>query len=257
MYAKKLTKEELIKGGITNVTADGRVFKGDREVFPTRNKQGYLMHFIYDLDENGNKIKIPGKKYACQYTYKQRHIGLHRLMWAWHYGEVASGMVVDHISNKHTELEDYVLSNLNCITPAENVRKERTHVRVVNMPKYMSEEKINKKLAYWTEQYELAKKNKDAYAAHRCRSSLSEWRAKRRQFLAEPEKYARPAKPVNERLVRAAKRKELQANIDNARKYYKEAREAYGSKDAYVKKLWGEWKLAIAMLHAFEEETNC
>lgn len=40
-YATKLTKEDLIKGGITLVTEDGLVFKGDKQVTPTINAAGY------------------------------------------------------------------------------------------------------------------------------------------------------------------------------------------------------------------------
>ena len=40
-YASALTKEELIKGGITLITEEGHVFKGDKQVIPSINCQGY------------------------------------------------------------------------------------------------------------------------------------------------------------------------------------------------------------------------
>lgn len=40
-YASKLTKEELIKGGITNITEEGYVFKGAKQITPSINCQGY------------------------------------------------------------------------------------------------------------------------------------------------------------------------------------------------------------------------
>ena len=55
-------------------------------------------------------------------------------------------------------------------------------------------------------------------------------------------------KAINDCHARAEKRRELQANIDSSRKYYKEALEAYGKNDPYVKQLWGVWKTAIAEL---------
>ena len=106
--------------------------------------------------------------------------------------------------------------------------------------------------------YEQAKANKDAKAAHNLRCSLSIWRAKHRQYLECPEKYKKLTKKSSEHEchARADKRRELQANVDSARKYYKQAVEAYGKNDEYVKKLWGEWKLAIAMLQGFNEENK-
>jgi hypothetical protein len=56
---------------------------------------------------------------------------------------------------------------------------------------------------------------------------------------------------------RAIKKRELQAKVDSARKFYKEVKAAYGNDDPYVKKLWGEWKLAIAELHGFCAESKC
>ena len=265
MYARRLTKDELIKSGITEVTTDGRVFKGDREVLPKINKKGYLMHSIYVLDEDGNNIKVFYKSNPSRYTYKMRSIGLHRLMWAWFHGEVPEGMVVDHINNKHTAQEDYYLSNLQLLTPRDNINKERAEpTYLCRMPRYITEEKINEKLAYWTEQYEQAKKDKDADRVHKLRSTLAAWRSKKRQFLANPEKYTKPDQVSLEILetyenachARAEKKRQLKANIDSARKYYKQALEAYGKDDEYVQKLWGEWKLAIAQLHGFKEEVK-
>lgn len=40
-YATRLTKEELIKSGITLITEEGYVFKGDKQVIPSINSQGY------------------------------------------------------------------------------------------------------------------------------------------------------------------------------------------------------------------------
>lgn len=86
-YATKLTKEELINAGITLITKDGLVFKGDKQVNLYSDSQGYLNFCIYRLDEDGNKIKRPIKrqykgcsKVTDTYTFEQRTIGLHRAM---------------------------------------------------------------------------------------------------------------------------------------------------------------------------------
>lgn len=40
-YATELTKAELVAAGITLVTKEGYVFKGDKQVVPTINSAGY------------------------------------------------------------------------------------------------------------------------------------------------------------------------------------------------------------------------
>ena len=264
MYARKLTKEELMDFGFTEVTTTGRVFKNGEEVAPTIDNQGYFRFQIYDKDENGNRIKImrPDATKDYHYTYKTRAIGLHRLMWAWHYGEVPEGMVVDHINNEHDHIEDYYLSNLQLLTPAENVAKERDNWHVFELRCNLDKPRSHyeKKLEGYTLAYEQAKKDKDAKAAHKLRSALSQTRARLRYYdrhIEEHLKEKQAKKPAeHECHARAEKRRELQANIDSARKYYKQALEAYGKDDEYVIKLWGEWKLAIAMLYAFKEENK-
>jgi hypothetical protein len=252
MYARKLTKEELMEQGISEVTKTGKVFKNGVEVKPQRTGQGYLMFYIYELDENGNRIKMPC---PSGYYYKQRTIGLHRIMWAWYFGEVPEGMIVDHINNRHECIEDYYLDNLQLLTSRENVIKERDNCNIKELKCNLSKPRsfYEDKLAYYTEKYEEAKKNHDAKAAHKYRCNLSQVRARIRY-------YDNNISEVNERRFKAdedaqrkfdyhenaKKRRELKKEIDSARKYWKAAREAYGKDDEYVLKLWGEWKLAIA-----------
>lgn len=86
-YASRLTKEMLVANGIELITEDGAVIKNGKQVIPTQNKQGYLMLYLYELDEDGNKIKIPitrtfkgCKKPTDTYIYKTMMVGLHRAM---------------------------------------------------------------------------------------------------------------------------------------------------------------------------------
>ena len=123
-FASRLTKEMLVANGYELITEDGKVFKNGKQIIPFQDKKdGYLKIYIYDFDEDGNKIKIPMtrlrkwcKKPGNTYNFKTRTIGLHRAMWAWIYGSVEEGYVVDHKSNKHTSIEDYHISNLQLIT---------------------------------------------------------------------------------------------------------------------------------------------
>lgn len=192
-YATKLTKEELIQSGITEITKEGLVFSGETPVNLSVNAQGYLMLAIYKLDEDGNKLKRATKirykdKIYNSYAYDVRSIGLHRAMWAWHYGEVPEGYVVDHISNKHTELEDYNLNNLQLLTPAENLEKEREkstkQVRCkLNKPLSFYQEKLNR----YTEEYNKAKEEHNAAECHRLRGNVATAKAKIRYYLAHKE----------------------------------------------------------------------
>ena len=161
MYARKLTKEELLEYGINEVTTTGKVFRHGKEVKPTIDKQGYFMFRIYAKDENDNKIKIPKKNTTrkSQYSYKTRAIGLHRLMWAWHYGEVPAGMVVDHKNNRHDRIEDYYLDNLQLKTPGENLAKERDnwHKWEIKCNLHKPRSHFEDKLAKYEALYEKAK----------------------------------------------------------------------------------------------------
>lgn len=260
MYARKLTKEELIKNGITNVTTDGHVFKGDIEEIPNVTNGGYFVHDIYDTDENGNRIKIEKANSAFGYVYKIRTIGLHRLMWAWHYGEVPNGMVVDHINNCHDSIEDYHLDNLQLLTPAENLAKERQdwHVKEIKC-------KLNKPRSYYQDKldgyllaYEQAKEDKDAEKAHKLRANISHSRGRLRYYdnhLLEALKLQKAKEEEEARKreyhERAEKKKELKANVESARKFYKELKAAYGEDDPIVKQYWGDWRLAIATYYGF------
>jgi hypothetical protein len=262
MYARRLTKDELMKSGITTVTKDGRVFREDGEIKPTINNQGYYMINLYELDDEGNRILIPHEKSVFGYIYKTRSVGLHRIMYAWYSKEheVPEGMVVDHINNEHDKIEDYYMTNLQLLTPAENVAKDRDNCYV-----YEIKCNLNKPRSYYEDKlrgyevaYEQAKKDKDVEGAHKLRSYISQTRARLRYYdkHIEEARVKQKAKEIEEAYKReyherAQKKKELKAKVDSSRNYYLQVLEAYGKDDEYVKKMWGEWKLAIAMYHGF------
>ena len=191
-YASRLTKEMLVANGYELITEDGAVIKNGKQVIPTQNKQGYLMLTLYELDEDGNKIKIPitrtfkgCKKPSNTYTYKVMMVGLHRAMWAWIYGVVEEGYVIDHRSNKHTSIEDYNISNLQLISQRENTIKDRkasTKEFKCKLDKPISY--YEDKLAYYEDLYQKAVKEGNQEEAHKQRANTFNQRAKIRYWLS-------------------------------------------------------------------------
>ena len=191
-YASRLTKEMLIANGYESITEDGTVIKNGKQFIPFQDKDGYLKIYIYDFDEDGNKIKIPitkirkgCKKPSNTYKYKVRTIGLHRAMWAWLYGVVEEGYVIDHKSNKHTSIEDYHISNLQLISQRENSIKDRkasTKELKCRLDKPISY--YEDKLAYYEDLYKKAVKEGDQEEACKQRSNTYHQRAKIRYWLS-------------------------------------------------------------------------
>lgn len=188
-YAKELTKEMLIKMGIVDIDFDTlTVYGTNGPKTPVKShNQKYLVISLYDLDESGNRIKLPYAYrrlnlngtiyYNDSYTYKCKNIVLSRVLWAWKYGIAHEGMVIDHKNNKHEMLEDYRLENLQEITPAQNLAKERpnSNTRIVYRKK--SIEYYEDKLTQAEIDYENAKLKGDADLVHKTRSMVSYFRA--------------------------------------------------------------------------------
>lgn len=225
IYASKLTKEDLQASGITEITKDARVFKGEREVFPRwiQGKRPYLGFTLYCYDENGHLIK--GNDRVCKYKRKDgtigesiswcaktRTIGLHRIMWAWHYGEVPEGMVVDHIDNKHETLDDYRLENLQLLSPRDNLAKERVLSNRelkcnMTLPLSHYEDKLNAFVNSYNN-------TKDQEEKHSLRSQISQYRARIRYWKNHEAEYVKNEK---ER-IKNEETKVIEANALKARK---------------------------------------
>ena len=137
-FAKGLTKEYLIKAGVKDIYFNPYdlqyhvIGKNDKEKSLFRNDKGYLHFNIYALNEQGQYIKKPirrkhkgCKKVSDTYRYKSTTINLHRAIYAWFKGDIPQGIVVDHIDNKHETHYDNRPENLQLLTPAENVAKEK------------------------------------------------------------------------------------------------------------------------------------
>ena len=192
-YAKKLTKEMLIASGIELITEDGTVIKHGKQIIPFQDKKdGYLKLNIYDFDEDGNIIKVPiikkdkrCKKQINTYNYKVRAVGLHRAMWAWLFGVVEEGKVVDHISNKHDSIEDYNISNLQMISSRENLTKDRkasTKEIKCKLNKPLSH--YEDKLDYYEDLYQKALKEHNQKEARKQALNTYIQRAKIRYWLS-------------------------------------------------------------------------
>ena len=191
-YASRLTKEMLVANGIELITEDGTVIKNGKQFIPTQNKQGYLILNLYEVDEDGNKIKIPMtrtfkgcKKPTNTYVYKIMQVGLHRAMWAWLYNVVEEGYVIDHRNNKHTSIEDYNINNLQIISQRENSIKDReasTKELKCRLDRPLSY--YEDKLAYYENLYQKAMKDRNREDARRRIKNIYDQRAKIRYWLA-------------------------------------------------------------------------
>lgn len=213
-YAKKLTKEDLIKAGIKNIyfsPGDSKYHitgKNGKEVLLGINNQGYIYFNIYDLNEKGQYIKVPVKrkfkgctKESNTYIYKMKTVTLNRAVWAWFKGEVPENMVVDHINNKHDTHYDNRLENLQLLTPAENLAKERPVSAAVtrcNMKKPV--EYYIDKLNYWLMEYKREKEENNSATkyAHKCRAFYSIYKKKIKYWYQHKQKYEN-----NEKLEKA------------------------------------------------------
>ena len=270
-YASRLTKEMLIANGIELITEDGIVIKNGKQFILTQNKQGYLMLNLYELDEDGNKIKIPityirkgRKKPTNTYVYKMMQVGLHRAMWAWLYGVVEEGCVVDHKNNKHTSIEDYNISNLQLISQRENTTKDReasTYEIKCKLDRPLSY--YEDKLTYYEDLYQKAVKDGDQEEAHKQRCNIFGQRARIRYWLSHKEEaetliakkqttYLETKLDSDVYHAKAEVIKLLNENISKRHAEYKDALETNGSKHKTTLSIRAEWKRAIKELNDFK-----
>ena len=204
-YARQLTKEDLIKAGIKDIfynPDDSKyhiITKNDTEIGLSRNKQNYLYFNMYALDDEGQHIKVSikrklknCKKISDTYIYKTKALPLHRAIWAWTKGEVPEGMIVDHIDNKHETHYDNRIENLQLLTPAQNLAKERPvsmNIMTCDMKKPI--EYYIDKYNYWILEYkkEKEKNSSSTKYAHKCRSFYNIYRNKIRYWYQHKEEY--------------------------------------------------------------------
>jgi hypothetical protein len=261
-FAGEITKEYLQKLGVEYVAEDCStvIIKGkERKMYTAKSgKRKYKSIRLYDHDM---RFAVPlEERHDNTGTF---YLGAHVLNYVWNTGKPRpEGMVIDHIDNDPTNND---ISNLQCITQAENLAKDRDNWHKWEVKCNLSKPRsyFEDKLAKYSALYEKAKADHDAETAHKYRSTISQVRARIRYYDSHIEEAkaiqsARAEEAARKKAYHevAAKKKEFRAKIDSAHKYYKEARDAYGRDDEYVKKLWGEWKLAIAEYYGYCSENK-
>ena len=183
MYANKLTKNDLLKAGIINVSADGLHITGIiRDFKQTPSGSGHLNCLGW---------------------------GVHRIVYAWFHGEAPEGLVIDHINNNKT---DNRIENLQAITPGENIWKDREHDVVLikcklSKPRSFYEDKLEN---FYTK-YEQAKLEGNAEAAHTLRSNISMTKARLRYWDAHSEEY-------QQFILKEEAKQQYHKNADNKKK---------------------------------------
>ena len=275
-YASRLTKEMLVANGIELITEDGAVIRNGKQIFPKKNNQGYLILHLYEVDEDGNKIKIPitrifkrCKKPINTYKYKIMTVGLHRAMWAWLYGVVEEGYVVDHKNNKHTNIEDYNINNLQLISQKENTTKDR-EASIIELKCKLDRplSHYEDKLAYYKDLYQKAIKEGNQEEAHKQRANIFGQKARIRYWLSHKEEAEaliakKQAAYLEAKLdsdiyhAKAEVIKLLKENVSKRHAEYNDALETNGSKHKTTLSIRAEWKRAIKELNDFVLAASC
>ncbi len=176
-YIRSLTKDDLIRSGIKDITPDCKVIFEDGRVLEKeedflRNEKGYL----YFLVEETDPVTVIQKQLkGVQNT--SRTIYIHRAMYAWFKGGVPKDLVVDHISNKHDTLYDNRIDNLQLLTAGENLKKDSWNKCSLNRPL----EEYERMLALYTDNYNKAKdkEHKKLYKEYveRYQAKIRYWKA--------------------------------------------------------------------------------
>lgn len=252
MYAREVTKEFLQKLGVEHVSTDGKEIIVNGLVatpIPTKNSKKGNRHYY--------NVRLYDKENDAIFD-----AGVHVLNYVWNKGNKPQGLIIDHIDN---DADNNDISNLQCITPSENLAKERTNWNVREIKCQLSKPRsfYQDKLEGYLLAYEQAKKEHNAEAAHSLRVNISQTRGRLRYYdnhILEALEIRRTKEQEEVRKreyhERAQKKKELKADIDSAKKFYKDLLNAYGKDDSIVYQSWCEWKLAIAKYYSFCAETE-
>lgn len=242
IFARALTKEYLVKHGVKEITPsckvifeDGRVLEKEEDF--TKDKKGYLRFNVYELDENGNRIRIPitrrykykgYEKLSNTHKYKIRAIYLHRAMWAWFNNEIPDGIFsIDHISNKHDTLADNKLENLQLLSQGEHARKDRTlstrEIRCkMSLPLSYYEEKLNTYLNKYNNAKDRKEKSTLRTRIYEGRAKIRYWKSHEEEYIKNKETNALEADALKTQKERAKYLKQYQKIVDEARELYKQ-----------------------------------
>ena len=260
-YAAELTKDYLMKLGITDVTPDGlHIYKGSEELAQyipkTKNvKRRYFRVSLYDPE-----IRQATPKEERTSTTGQITIPTHVINYVWNRGPRKLGLVVDHIDNN--PLNNHI-DNLQLINQRENVTKDREEsIRELKCKLDRPLSYYEDKLAYYEDLYQKAVKEGNQEEAHKQRGNTYTQRAKIRYWLSHKEEaealIAKKQAYLETKLdsdvyhAKAKVIKLLKENISKRRAEYDNALETNGSKHETTLSLKAEWKRARKELNDFE-----
>lgn len=204
---------------------------------------------MYDVDDDGNKIKVPiTRKYKrCRkksntYNYKSKKITLSRVVWAWFNGEASEGLVVDHIDNKHMTHYDNRLDNLQLITQKENSIKDHPKGHrnsITEIPCDMTKpvEFYIDKFNYWLMEYVKEKEERSSYTnyASNCRHNYCIYKKRIRYWFKHKSEYEEYQRLELARAKAFQYQQERLSKIEQFKQEIKQAKEI--SNDLWHKKL--------------------
>lgn len=260
-YAAELTKEYLMKLGITDVTPDGlHIYKGSKEVaqYIPKTKDAKRRYFIVSLYDPEIRQATPKEERTS--TTGAITIPVHVINYVWNRGPRELGLVVDHIDNN--PLNNHI-DNLQLINQRENVTKDREEsIRELKCKLDRPLSYYEDKLAYYEDLYQKAVKEGNQEEAHKQRVNTYGQRARIRYWLSHKEeaealiakKQAYLEAKLDSDVYHAKARviKLLKENISKRRAEYKNALETNGSKHETTLSLKAEWKRARKELNDFE-----
>lgn len=188
MFNNSLSKADLEWLGITEVSEDGKTIKvGDKEISQCDCK-GYKQINIQPNSKNNLE--------------KQKHLQVHRVVYAWHKGYIPNNMHVDHLSgNRH----DNSVGNLRLLTNQENLNAFRSKhgTREIACSLKITREEYESRLARYEEELKTAEGSRKGSV----RALISTLKANLRYYDNHIEEYrkAQEAKAAEETVVAEAK----------------------------------------------------
>lgn len=250
-YAKEITKDYLIKLGITDVTPDGlHIYKGEKEVPQHKTRSGKKYYYTVVLYDPELRQTVPVEKRTS--SSGQFTLGVHVVNFVWNKSDKAQGMVIDHLDNNPFNND---ITNLQVKTPKENLHKEHKDWNTVqikcklNKPLSFYEDKLNNYLAL----YEDAKARHDAKACHALRCNVAQTRARIRYWKAHQEEAeklnmekAQEQAKKDAYHERATKLRELEEFVLAARMQYIRAEYEYGPDNFVTQCYKKDWRDAVA-----------